>query len=418
MLQVKSQKEIFVWNLLGTVSSAAISVILLLVVSRLLSNQEADLFSFAYALANLFVIIAQFQVRDYQATDVAEKFTFSQYFGTRIVTIFLMIIVVSVYIHFINADSEKALCILFACLYRGSDALSDVFQGFFQQKARLDLAGQSLFYRNTLVMLVFTVVAYSFNNLIFALLAMLIVSYLFVFWFDIPKVFRFTKLVLSEIKWMKIKQILLDCLPLFVNAFLLVTIYNQPKYALNTFFEKGLIETGVQKDFNILFMPVFALNILLILFRPMITQLAVFHSQGKVKEFKHQQLRIVQLMLVLSVVVLLSGITLGIPVLNIVYGTQLEQYRMAFIIMLFGGLASTFATICDNMLIVLRKQKYLVVSFALSCLVSILISNPLVERYLVVGAAISFFVSMWIWFGMTLGIYLFLNRRTKDMQFK
>ncbi len=37
------------------------------------------------------------------------------------------------------------------------------------------------------------------------------------------------------------------------------------------------------------------------------------------------------------------------------------------------------------MLTVLRKQKYLVISFAISCLLSILISNPLVEYYGILG---------------------------------
>ena len=48
-----------------------------------------------------------------------------------------------------------------------------------------------------------------------------------------------------------------DCLPLFINAFLLVSIYNQPKYALNDIFNQGLIGNGVQRDFSILFTPNF-----------------------------------------------------------------------------------------------------------------------------------------------------------------
>ncbi|MGC4388659.1 lipopolysaccharide biosynthesis protein, partial [Streptococcus suis] len=76
---IVSPKTIFIWNLLGSISSAAISIFLLLLVTRLLTELEADIFSFAYAVANLFVIIASFQVRDYQATDVSKKFSFSQY---------------------------------------------------------------------------------------------------------------------------------------------------------------------------------------------------------------------------------------------------------------------------------------------------------------------------------------------------
>lgn len=39
--------------------------------------------------------------------------------------------------------------------FRVSEALSDVFQGLFQQKERLDIAGKSLFLRNTISTIVF-----------------------------------------------------------------------------------------------------------------------------------------------------------------------------------------------------------------------------------------------------------------------
>ncbi|HFU4514707.1 TPA: lipopolysaccharide biosynthesis protein, partial [Streptococcus suis] len=283
-------------------------------------------------------------------------------------------------------------------------------QGLFQQNARLDIAGKSLFLRNSIVILTFGIGLLMTNNLLLSLIYLVISSYLFVFFFDIPNLFQFTRVIKEEINLKAIKNILLECLPLFINAFLLVSIYNQPKYALNTFFERGVIGIGVQRDFNILFMPVFSMNILLILFRPMITQLAIYRRAGDYNQFKQYQKRIVKMVVGLAVLVLVGGIVLGIPVLNILYGTNLNKYWLSFIITMLGGIASTFATICDNMLTVLRKQKYLVISFAISCLLSILISNPLVEYYGILGAAIAFVSSMWTWFLISLVIYLKLQK--------
>ena len=67
-------------------SSAAVSVILLFIVTRALNSASADTYSFAYAIANLFVIVASFQVRDFQATDIREKYSFDTYFVTRIIS--------------------------------------------------------------------------------------------------------------------------------------------------------------------------------------------------------------------------------------------------------------------------------------------------------------------------------------------
>ncbi|HFR3941623.1 TPA: lipopolysaccharide biosynthesis protein, partial [Streptococcus suis] len=183
--KIASPKIIFIWNLLGSVSSAAISIFLLLLVTRLLTELEADIFSFAYAVANLFVIIASFQVRDYQATDVSKKFSFSQYLVTRLITITIMLLLALSYIFLSKYEFQKSACIFLICLYRGSDALSDVFQGLFQQNARLDIAGKSLFLRNSIVILTFGLGLFITNNLLLSLIYLVISSYLFIFFFDV-----------------------------------------------------------------------------------------------------------------------------------------------------------------------------------------------------------------------------------------
>ena len=86
ILKVVSPQKIFFWNILGSLSSAAVSVILLFIVTRTLSSESADLYSFSYAIANLLVIVAGFQVRDFQATDIKEKYSFDAYLTTRFLT--------------------------------------------------------------------------------------------------------------------------------------------------------------------------------------------------------------------------------------------------------------------------------------------------------------------------------------------
>lgn len=96
---------------------------------------------------------------------------------------------------------------------------------------------------------------------------------------------------------------------------------------------------------------------------------------------------------------------IGVPILNIIYSTNLNRYLIAFIILMTGGIASTFATVCDNILTVLRKQKLLVISFASGFCVSYFSANPLVEHYGIYGASISFTLSMLTWLLVSLIIY-------------
>lgn len=400
-----TQSKIFLWNILGSLASAAISTLLLLSVTRTLNNYDSDVFSIAYAVGNLLITVATFQVRDFQATDVKEKYSFNNYFSTRLLTNIVMILVAIVYIFLHRYDFYKALSVFLICLYRVSDALSDVFQGLFQQHERLDVAGKSLFYRNILIFLVFTLALIFTKNLSVSIIVMVLSSFLFIFCFDFPLSRYFEKINLFELSFQQIKGILIESSPLFINAFLLVSIYNQPKYALDKMFEQGIVAVGVQKDFNILFMPVFAMNLTMIFFRPMMTQMAIFLDRKEFEQFVTYRKKLLRLLVLCSVAILVSLSVIGIPILNIIYSVDLGKYCLSFIILLVGGISSTFATVCDNILTVLRKQKLLVISFASGFIMSYLTADILVRNYGILGASYSFTLSMLTWLFVSLIIY-------------
>ncbi|WP_231198497.1 hypothetical protein [Streptococcus equi] len=60
--RIQSDQSIFIWNVLGTSSTALISVILLMIVSRVLSKSASDTFSFAYAIGNQLITMAYFRL--------------------------------------------------------------------------------------------------------------------------------------------------------------------------------------------------------------------------------------------------------------------------------------------------------------------------------------------------------------------
>ena len=396
MKKVTAQK-VFFWNILGSMSSAAVSVILLFIVTRALNSASADTYSFAYAIANLFVIVASFQVRDFQATDIREKYSFDTYFVTRIISNVAMVLLLVTYLIF-NTNTHSNIGIIFwVSFFRVSEALSDVFQGLFQQKERLDIAGKSLFLRNTISTIVF---------------ALTVSSFVFIALFDYPHSKFFHRLNLMSVKSSNIINVLKDCLPLFINAFLLVSIYNQPKYALNDIFNKGLIGNGVQRDFSILFTPIFAMNLMIVFLRPMITQLAVFLEEKKISHFVTYKNNLFKILFGTCTLIFLIGAFIAIPALDIVYGTNLKQYQTSFVVLLLGGIASTFSTVCDNILTIFRKQHFLVISFIVGYIVSILTAKPLVSKFEIFGASLSFLCAMIAWLLASLVIYFVTNPYT------
>ncbi|QFZ10476.1 lipopolysaccharide biosynthesis protein, partial [Streptococcus dysgalactiae] len=73
----------------------------------------------------------------------------------------------------------------------------------------------------------------------------------------------------------RVFNFLKESFPLFLNGFLIIYIYTQPKYAIETMSHLNKLPLGSQTIFNILFMPAFVMNLMMLFFRPQITQMAI-----------------------------------------------------------------------------------------------------------------------------------------------
>ena len=87
-----NQNEVFIWNIMGSLFNSLLSVITLMVVTRMLQSDEADIFSIGWSISQIMATIGTYQIRMYQATDVTEKFKFGQYLIFRIFTLIVMIV--------------------------------------------------------------------------------------------------------------------------------------------------------------------------------------------------------------------------------------------------------------------------------------------------------------------------------------
>ena len=73
MQSIKNQpteKEIYIWNITGSMANALLSVVALMLVTRMLNKEDTDIFSIAWSISQLMVTIGTFQIRVYQATDI------------------------------------------------------------------------------------------------------------------------------------------------------------------------------------------------------------------------------------------------------------------------------------------------------------------------------------------------------------
>lgn len=219
--------------------------------------------------------------------------------------------------------------------------------------------------------------------------------------------------LLSNISFQNSLKLLKESFPLFLNGFLIIYIYTQPKYAIELMTTLGEVALGSQTIFNILFMPAFVMNLLILFFRPHITQMAIALIRGQIKEFNKIQVQLFAYLGVFSLIVLVGSGLFGIPFLSILYGTNLTDYWVDFMLIMLGGSIGSFATVIDNILTAMRKQQLLLIPYTGGFLISLLITNLFVMKYHILGAALSFLITMLVWLGLSIMIYLFIMNRFK-----
>ncbi|MFQ6174618.1 lipopolysaccharide biosynthesis protein [Streptococcus anginosus] len=415
-----SAKEIYFWNLLGNLAASGVSVLYLLIVTRLTSAKVADQFSLANSIGTLWIVIGLFQVRNYQGTDVNQKHSFIGYFQTRLITILAMLVTLYPYLYIVGEGRysfETILLTFLMILYRMWDAVSDLFQGLFQQRERMDIAGKTMFYRySTSVVVLFLIILLS-KSVIVGLFSLVIWNGLVIIFYETSFLKYFETIQWKELfssNYKKdIKDIFLACWPLFVNGFILLYILNEPKIIIEKGLNQGVLQTGMQRDFNILFMPVFFMSLIILMVRPLITQMAILWNREKYAEFSLIVKKLLLYLFIGGIAVTIVAYFIGTPILSLVFGVALSQYTLPFAILIFAGVLYALAIVFENILTIVRKQHLLVGLYIVLLVITKLVTEPFIYQKGMLGATISFFIVMFTYVIGNGLMYLFAIHRKR-----
>lgn len=387
--------DIFFWNMLGSMLMAFQSVIMLVILTHILSLYEAGLFTIAYANANLFLNIGKFGMRNYQVSDINEHFSFQVYCQSRKYTTIVMIITFlsySVFACLVNHYStEKFLIIILMCLFKVIDSIEDVFHARYQQLGRLDVAGKALTLRMILSILIFTVSLILTKSLLISLITTTIISAIICIIF-----IKFTYPMFIDHNVISSSQntftLLKNCFPLFLGNFLAFYIGNAPKYAIDT-----ILNDELQACYGFIAMPVFVIGLLNnFIFNPMITKLSVLWNNHKISDFLKMTLQQVIIIALITLVCEIGAYFLGIPVLSLLYNTDLSNYKIELIILLLGGGFLALSGLLATIITIIRVQQKLAIGYILISVIALCCSRSFVRHYSILGAAFLYLALMFL----------------------
>lgn len=399
-------RSTFFWNAFSAVMNSFQTMLLLLIITRMGQVSDASIFVMAYAVGNLMINIGRYGVRQYQVTDVKEKYSFKSYVHARYASMLLMFIATAGYlgvnICFNDYSYKKSVVVLLICLVKSVEAFEDVYHGRMQQMGRLDVAGRILGIRLFIYIVVYGILYMVTENLLLttgiSLLLTLIAAVCFNAWVmpEIERCHREThnyKISNREQKdgdsFYGAKRILWECLPLCVCMCLNMYIANAPKYIIDS-----VVSDDVQTKFNIVFMPVFIIALLgTFIFQPLLKRMGGLWANNRIETFIKDIIKFSVLIMVIDAVITVVGSIIGNPILGAIYSVDLSDYNMELIIFMIAGGVIALQNLYIMVVTTVRYQEYMIYGYLVTALIMFLSG----KRILVGGSLITlciFFLGM------------------------
>lgn len=378
-------KDSYLWNAIAGFLFAFQSVILLVILTRTVGLVDSGIFTIAYANASLFLLIGKYGVRNYQVSDAKKQHSFGDYRMARKVSTILMLLVSVGYVLYSAVTKEysmeKSLIILFMCLFKIPDAMEDVYFGEYQRKGRLDVAAKAMACRLGITIIIFTVVVILTKSLLSSLIISTFCTFAMMFFF-----LRCTTTAFElncSIDKDSVKEILRNCFPLFAGAFLSQYIANAPKYAID-----AQLSDDLQACYGFVSMPVFVISLLnSFIFSPVIYKMAKYWTKRQIGIFMKRTFLQVGIVIMITVVCVFGASLFGIPVLSVLYNTNLQAYKNELLILLIGGGFLALSGLLSTIITIMRLQKSLFWGYSAVALLALLLSDGVVANYGITGAA-------------------------------
>jgi O-antigen/teichoic acid export membrane protein len=382
-------KKNVIWNMIGTLVYSIATILLATIVKRIAGTGAGDDFTFAFTLGQTLLTIGYFEVRLFQVTDGREEYQFQDYFSFRLITCLLMMLACLVYLLVTGRRGEMYFLILLMCLFKMMDALADVFEGDYQKHERLDLAGKSLTIRTIAAVAVFTLVLLAIKNVLTAAAAMTLTAFVVICSINPRMRCCYGQTSRLGVRGNRLWSLFSACFFLALGAFLCNCILNGVKFAVDAY------ASDCNYVFGALFMPTAVINLFSgMIFKPVLTTLTSYYDRHQYRSFLKLLGVLMGVVVLLTVVCIVGAWLLGVPVLSAIYAVDLAPYKTELLILLVGGGLNAAGILVYYALVVMRRQKNILVCYAITFACTCVLPFYMVRRMAIRGAAIAFVLVM------------------------
>lgn len=370
-----SLKQNMLWNSVGSLVYFGCQWVITVLVVRLSSNfYDAGVLALGMAVANVVTPIGYFRNRALQISDEEGRYQSGQYVALRILTLAASLVFALGYIA-LTCPPSSALPVFIYCVFASSVVLVDVFHGVDQKAFRMDIIGKSQILRGIASIVVFAACYKGTGSLTITFLAMALVVYGIIFFYDAPCSRKLDSLLKPDFDWGQLRSLFIICIPLCVGLFLCNATSSIPRQLLGDMYGESALGVYasvaapvaiIQMGANYIYSPV----------------LGVFSKLNHSKErraFLSLLLKILLAIVSLVVACVVLFELLGPAVLVLLFGNEIEgyMYLLAPLVVNVGLVAVTW--FCADLLVVVGDIRGNLVANLIPFVCSVALSHVLLQ---------------------------------------
>lgn len=384
---MQAQKKDYIWNSIGSFLQSAISPILLIVITRLNGVGDSGLFSFAMSLSVVFWAISLWGGRTYQVSDAKKEFSSGDYIVVRFISSLIVAVFSISFCVLSGYDLIKTELIMVLVSFKILESIADSMYGVLQIHNRLYIVGISLTMKSVFGFILFTLVDILTKNIIYGALSIFIVNIAVVIFYDIPWMKHVESVGLTKKNIIQAVKIMKKTAEVFVVVFLTMFSLNIPRYFLDKYHYDQI------GYFGIMAMPITLLTLFIsFVLQPNVVNLSELLKKKKIKEFTKIVSKIYFITFTLGILFVISSYLIGVWVLNIVFGIDINNFRIDLTIMVIGAVANAFVSIYVNLLIILRRFKGQFYTLLVTNILAVVLSAYLIDRLAMLGSVLIFMI--------------------------
>ena len=177
----------FLWNFLGNAIYGGSQWGMMMLLTKITSPEIVGQYALGFAICNPVILLTNMQLRNVQAVDTDEKYSFGHYLTLRIITTIISIFIILFVLLLGKYSPETNRVILAVALLTSLVSLNDIYYGLYQHYERFDRIGISKINKAILMILSFGLGVYFTRSCFWGLIFTSSAYLLNLFFYDIPQ---------------------------------------------------------------------------------------------------------------------------------------------------------------------------------------------------------------------------------------